>query len=48
MTCFEYYVFDADESTFEHIPEHARGPLAKVDEQTARRLRADLLNKLNR
>ena len=45
---FRYYVFDADESAFEHIPEHARGPLAKVDEQTARRLRADLLNQLNR
>lgn len=45
---FEYYVFDSDESTFEHIPERARGPLAKVDEDIARRLRADLLNKLNR
>ena len=45
---FQYYVFDADETSFEHIPEQARGPLAKVDENIARRLRADLLNKLNR
>ena len=45
---FDYYVFSADESTFEHIPEHARGPLGPIDEQTARQLRADLLNKLNR
>lgn len=44
----QYYVFDADESSFEHIPEQAKGPLAKVDEQTARRLRAELLNQLNR
>jgi hypothetical protein len=45
---FQYYVFDADENTFEHIPEKARGPLGPIDEQTARMLRADLLNKLNR
>ena len=45
---FQYYVFDADDSTFEHIPAHARGALGPIDEQTARKLRADLLNKLNR
>lgn len=45
---FRYYVFDADEHTFDHIPERVRGPLGPIDEQTARRLRADLLNKLNR
>ena len=45
---FEYYVFGADDSTFEHIPERAQGPLARIDEQVARMLRADLLNKLNR
>jgi len=45
---FEYYVFSADDSTFEHIPEQAQGPLARIDEQVARMLRADLLNKLNR
>ena len=45
---FQFYVFEADESTFDHIPEQARGPLAKIDEQAARRLRADLINQLNR
>lgn len=45
---FQFYVFEADENSFEHIPEQARGPLAKIDEDIARRLRAELLNKLNR
>ena len=45
---FQYYVFDADDHTFAHIPEPARGPLGPIDEQVARQLRADLLNKLNR
>lgn len=45
---FRYYVFEAGDDTFEHIPEPARGPLGPIDEQVARRLRADLLNKLNR
>lgn len=45
---FEHYVFAAEEEDFEHIAEHARGPLGPIDENTARMLRADLLNKLNR
>ena len=45
---FEHYVFNADESTCEHIPEAGRGWLAPLDEAAARRLRADVLNKLNR
>jgi hypothetical protein len=45
---FQYYVFEAGDHTFEHIPERARGPLGPIDEQVARQLRADLLNKLNR
>lgn len=45
---FEYYVFDADDSTFAHVPEKARGPLGPINEQIARMLRAELLNKLNR
>jgi len=45
---FQHYVFDVDNSTFEHIPERARGTLGPIDEQIARKLRADLLNKLNR
>ena len=45
---FDHYVFDADESTREHIPEAGRGWLAPLDEAGARRLRAELLNRLNR
>lgn len=43
---FDHYVFDAPEPT--HIPAHARGPLAPLDEAGMRRLRALLLNRLNR
>ncbi len=45
---FLHYVFDADEETAAHIPEARRGLLAPIDEVTARRLRAGLLNRLNR
>ncbi|WP_111642174.1 cupin-like domain-containing protein [Marinimicrobium alkaliphilum] len=44
---FDHYVF-GDEDPAEHIPEEARGILGALDETTARRLRAGLLNKLNR
>jgi hypothetical protein len=45
---FEYYVFSADESVYSHIPEPGRGCLEPLDEEGARRLRAELLNRLNR
>lgn len=45
---FDHYVFRADESVYSHIPESGRGCLAPLDEVSARQLRADLLNKLNR
>lgn len=45
---FEHYVFAADEQVYEHIPESGRGCLAPLDEKSARQLRADLLNRLNR
>lgn len=45
---FEHYVFDAGDATAGHIPESARGALAPLDEDTARRLRARLLKRLNR
>ena len=45
---FDHYVFEADESVYEHIPEPGRGCLAPLDEPSARQLRADLLNKFNR
>ncbi|RZA16839.1 MAG: cupin-like domain-containing protein, partial [Lysobacteraceae bacterium] len=45
---FEYYVFGPAQLAREHLPEAARGPLAPIDEAMARRLRAMLLDKLNR
>jgi len=47
-TLFDHYVFDADESVYAHIPEPGRGCLAPLDDTAARRLRAELLNRLNR
>lgn len=45
---FDYYVFGPAERAGEHLPEHARGPLGPLDDMKARRLRAQVLNKLNR
>jgi hypothetical protein len=47
-TLFDHYVFDADESVYSHIPQAGRGCLAPLDHESARRLRAELLNRLNR
>lgn len=43
---FQHYVFEANEDNIQHIPEMARGRLGAIDEIVARRLRAELLNKL--
>jgi hypothetical protein len=45
---FDYYVFGPADRAGAHLPEHARGPLAPMDEMNARKLRAQLLNRLNR
>ncbi len=45
---FDYYVFGAAERAGAHLPEAARGPLGPIDAATARRLRAMLLQRLNR
>ena len=45
---FRHYIFEFDETELAHIPEHARGILNPVDDLSARKLRAQLLNKLNR
>ncbi len=45
---FDYYVFDFDPDSIRHIPEKRRGVLATMDQNAARRLRAQLLKKLNR
>lgn len=45
---FDYYVFGPAERPAAHLPPHARGPLAPLDDLAARRLRAELLRRLNR
>ena len=45
---FRHYVFEADDATSAHIPEHARKVLSPLDETRARELRARLLQRLNR
>lgn len=45
---FDYYVFGDADRPAAHLPEAARGPLAPIDAIQARRLRAQLLHRLNR
>lgn len=45
---FDYYVFNDPASAAQHLPDHARGVLGPLDDAAARRLRADLLQRLNR
>ena len=45
---FKFYIFDFDEEAIAHIPANRRGVLSTIDEPAARKLRAQLLNKLNR
>jgi hypothetical protein len=45
---FDYYVFGAPDKAAAHLPVAARGNLAPLDEDMARRLRARLLERLNR
>lgn len=45
---FDYYIFGDDTLAGEHLPENARGALGEIDSDLARKLRAQLLQKLNR
>jgi hypothetical protein len=45
---FDHYIFDANASTFEHIPPPARQVLAPLDDTATRALRARLIRRLNR
>lgn len=45
---FNHYVFDANDETTSHIPDHRLGALGPLDEDQARMIRALLRNKLNR
>jgi hypothetical protein len=45
---FDFYVFGPRDAASAHLPEAAQGPLGPLDDLKARRLRAQLLNRLNR
>ncbi len=45
---FDYYVFGPADAAASHIPTAAQGPLGLLDAMQARRLRALILNRLNR
>ncbi|WP_319937573.1 cupin-like domain-containing protein [Sphingomonas qomolangmaensis] len=45
---FDYYVFGPATRPVAHLPRAAQGPLAPLDDMGARRLRAELLRRLNR
>ena len=44
---FNYYVFEANDENFSHIPEAAKGILGDLNDTKARQLRAEILNMLN-
>lgn len=45
---FDYYVFGPADRAGAHLPAAARGALAPLDEARARRVRAQILNRMNR
>lgn len=45
---FRHFVFDADDTTWAHIPEAARGLLGPIDDTLSRQARAQLLTQLKR
>jgi hypothetical protein len=45
---FDYYVFGPPARAGAHLPEQAQGPLGALDERKARRLRGQILQRLNR
>lgn len=45
---FDYYIFGDGGEAGAHLPEAARGPLGPMHEMTARRLRAQIMHRLNR
>ena len=45
---FDHYLFADPEQAAGHLPGHAQGPLAPIDRPLARRLRAAIMQRLNR
>ena len=45
---FDHYIFDYNKEDFAHIPEQAQGTIGDLTDDNARKIRAHLLNQLNR
>lgn len=45
---FDHYIFDYQKENFSHIPEQAQGAIGELTDDNARKIRARLLNQLNR
>lgn len=45
---FDHYVFDYQKENFLHIPEQAQGAIGELTDDNARKIRARLLNQLNK
>ncbi|MFC4701566.1 cupin-like domain-containing protein [Glaciecola siphonariae] len=45
---FDYYIFGDAEQSHDHLPENAKGILAPLDENHARRLRSLIIDRLNK
>lgn len=45
---FDHYIFDYCKDNFSHIPEPAQGAIGELTDDNARKIRAKLLNQLNR
>jgi len=45
---FDHYIFDYQQENFHHIPEQAQGVIGELTDENARKIRARLLNQLNR
>lgn len=45
---FDYYIFGPEELARAHLPEAAQGALGPLDAMQARRLRAQIIDRLNR
>lgn len=45
---FDHYVFDYQKENFVHIPEQAQGAIGELTDDNARKIRARLLNQLNK
>lgn len=45
---FDHYVFEYKKEDFSHIPEQAQGAIGELTDDNARKIRARLLNQLNR